>query len=126
MISGLIKVAPGTFHTMLINSEDGSVWSTGVNSDTQRQSFVLVMGRGATAAAAGNYYSIIVKEDNGVWTTGKDSKGQLSFFAGSTVSRSTFSFVQSIPGANVVAAGKAIRVLCVFKHKCDVWKKIKA
>ena len=63
-----------------------------------------VIPSGATAAAAGNSYSIVVKHDGTVWTTGTSSNGEVSFFGGSTIS-SRFSVVTKIPGAKAVSAG---------------------
>ena len=99
-----VRLALGDRHSMILK-QDGSVWSTGIHSDGQNEAFVKVIASGATAAAAGNYYSIVLKKDGSVWTTGKNAKGQLSFFDGSGTTRSSFYFVKTIPGANVVAAG---------------------
>ena len=99
-----VRLALGNRHSMVLK-QDGSVWSTGVDVDGQRESFVKVISGDAVAAAAGNYYSIVVKQDGGVWTTGKNSKGHLSFFDGSATTRSYFYFARSIRSAKVVAAG---------------------
>ena len=104
MHSGILGLAPGTFHTMLV-MHDGSVWSTGVEADDRSANFVQVIPRGATAAAACNYNSIVLKQDHSVWTAGQNSNGQLSFFDGSSTSRGKFFFVNIIPGATAVAAG---------------------
>ena len=104
MLAGVVGLAPGAFHTLLV-TQDGSVWSTGVDSGSQRESLIQVISKGATAAAAGNYYSIVVKKDGSVWTTGKNSRGQFCFFDGSPTSRRTFSVVKVIKGAKAIAAG---------------------
>ena len=85
--------------------QDGSVWSTGVHSDGLGKSFVQVIPRGATAAAAGNYYSIVLNQDGSVMITGKTSKGQLFFLDPMATRRRTFSVVKMIPDAKAVAAG---------------------
>ena len=104
-LAGIVEMAPGTFHTMLLK-QDGSVWSTGVNSNARSESFVRVIPTGAIAAAAGDDYSIVLKQDETVWATGKNAKGQFSFFDGSTsTGRRAFFFVQRIVGAKSIAAG---------------------
>ena len=104
ILAGLVGLAPGTFHTVLVR-QDGSVWSTGVNSDVRSERFVQLIPNGATAAAAGNYYSMVLKEDGRVWVTGKNARGELSIFGGSKTSMRTFSLVKIIVDAKVVAAG---------------------
>ena len=98
--------------------QDGSVWSTGVDSVALSEGVVKVIPAGATAAAAGNGYSIAFMQDGSVWTTGKKS-GRDSFSDGLTMSRRTFSFVQVIPGARVVAAGGYHSM--VLTQENDVW-----
>ena len=39
MRAGVVGFAPGSFHTLLV-MQDGSVWSTGVRSDTDCKGFV--------------------------------------------------------------------------------------
>ena len=85
--------------------QDGSVWSTGVGSDSRRIGFVKVIASGAVAAAAGNYFSIVLEKFGSVLITGKNIKGQLGFFDGSAIRRRAFSVVNLIPGAMAVAAG---------------------
>ena len=103
MLIGITGLALGTFLTMFVN-QDGSVWSTGLNSEARGKRFVQVMSRGATAAATGNYYSMVLKQDGSVWTT-KNSKGQISFFDGLAASRRIFSIVSTMSNAKAVAAG---------------------
>ena len=67
--------------------KDGSVWSTGVDSDYLKSSFVQVIPSGAAAVTTDIYYSLVLKDDGGVTITGK---GQLSFFDGSATSRRMF------------------------------------
>ena len=103
LLEGVVGLAPGTFHTMLVK-QDGSVWSTGINSDGQSKSFVQVITSGATAAAAGISYSMVLKQDGSVWITGKNSLGQL--VAGLQASTGSDFFVQILSGgAKAVAAG---------------------
>ena len=97
-------MAPGSFHTILMK-DDGSVWSTGVKSDDQSQSFVQVIPSGAMAVAAGTGSSMVIKQDGSVWATYKKARGQLFFFCGSVSDRRTFSAVKIITGANAVAIG---------------------
>ena len=79
MLAGVVRLAPGSFHTMLVK-EDGSVWGSGVNSDGEGKGFMQVMESGALVAAVGNYFSIVLKDDCNLWATGTSSKGQLFFF----------------------------------------------
>ena len=117
MCIGIIGLALGTFHTMFI-IKDGSVWSTGLNSKAVNKRFVQVISRGATAAATGNYYSIVLKKDGSVWAT-KNSKGLISFFDGSTITRSTFSVVSTMSNAKAVAAGGYHCMMLL--HEGSVW-----
>ena len=59
------------------------MWSTGVDSATDQnahaEGFVRVISDGAKAAAAGNYYSIVLRQDGTVVATGKRSKDQYQF-----------------------------------------------
>ena len=104
ILAGVVGLAPGTFHTVLVR-QDGSVWSTGVNSDAQNESFIKVISKDAMAAATGNYYSIVLKQDGSVLITGKNLRGHISFFAGSAISRRKFSVVKKILDVKAVAAG---------------------
>ena len=102
---GVVEMAPGTFHTMLLKN-DGSLWSTGIHSNARSESFVRVIPTGVIAAAAGNDYSIVLKHDGTVWATGKNAKGEFPFFEGSTsTGRRAFFFVQRVIGAKSIAAG---------------------
>ena len=104
MLAGVVGLAPGAFHTILWK-QDGSVWSTGVNSDSKNASFVRVIPSEAIAAAAGSGYSMVIKQDGSVWATGKKSRGQVSFFGGSATSRGKFFMMKTMQGAKAVAAG---------------------
>ena len=106
IFAGVVGLAPGTFHTMLVK-QDGSVWSTGVESDVRSDKFVQVIPSGASAVAAGNYCSTVLMRDDTVLVTCKNSKGrfELSFFDGSTTSEDMYPVVKMIPGAKAVAAG---------------------
>ena len=123
MFADVVRLAPGTFHTILVK-QDGSVWSTGIESDSyyvsgKSESFVPVIMSGAVAAGAGNYYSIVLKGDGSVWTTAKNSKGQLSFLDGSKSSLNTFTIATTIPGAEAVAAGEHHTM--VLTNEGHVW-----
>ena len=59
MLPGVVGLALGTFHTILMK-KDGSVWSSGIDVDGQDKSFVKVMPSGGTALAVGNYYGIVL------------------------------------------------------------------
>ena len=104
MLTGVVGLAPGTFHTILVK-QDGSVWSTGVNLDDPSESFVQVMSSGAMAAAAGNDFSVVLKRDGTVYTTRQNSRAEHSIFDGSANDKGTFSVVANIPGAKAIAAG---------------------
>ena len=115
---GGIGLLPGNFHTMLLK-HDGSIWSTGVKSDTESNNFLPVFLSGAKAAATGNYYSIVLMEDDSLWTTGKNPKGRQYIFDGSTISRHTFSYMDLIPGAKDVTAGGYHSM--VMTHDGFIW-----
>ena len=104
MLADIIGLAPGTFHTILVK-HDGSVWSTGMNSNGRGKSFVKVIPSDATTAAVGIYYSVVLTHHGHVWASGKNTKGQLFFFDASATGRRTFSVVATIAGAMTVAAG---------------------
>jgi alpha-tubulin suppressor-like RCC1 family protein len=86
--SGVIAVAAGTFHTLVLKS-DGSVWSWGRNNDGElgdgklpgEVTPVPVSGMGASsgvvAIAAGNYFSLALKKDGSLWGWGANHHGQL-------------------------------------------------
>ena len=101
---GVVGLIPSYFHTMLVR-QDGSVWSTSVYADARGEHFVNVISSGVKAAAAGNYYSMVLKQDDSVWATGVGSKGRLSVFDGSPISRRKFSVLQVIPKAKAISAG---------------------
>ena len=116
MFADVVVLALGLRITVLVK-RDGSVWSTGRKSDPLH--FTRVLSRGATAAAAGSDYSIVISQDGSVSTTSTNSEGQISdwdltasmrTFSGIshwdvTASMRTFSVVQKIPQAKAVAAG---------------------
>ena len=90
MIVGVVVLAPGAFHTILVR-EDGSVWSTGVNIDGQMQlNFVKVLEIGATAAAVSNHNSIVLQQSGTVWVTGKATKERLFFLTKRAVASALF------------------------------------
>ena len=102
-LAGVVGLALGTFHTVFMK-QDGSVWSTSVTPYGQGENFVQVIPSGATAAVAGNGYSVMLKGGS-VWTTGQMTKGEFPFvIEESTISRQAFSMAR-IPGAKAVAAG---------------------
>ena len=68
----VIRIAAGTFHTITVK-QDGSVWSTGVNTDATHNSFVQVIPRSATAAAVGKYFGIALTQHSYVWATGNNN-----------------------------------------------------
>ena len=118
MLAVIVGLAPGTFHTVLV-TQDGSVWSTGVNTDGVSEGFIRVIENNAIAAAAGTGYSIVLKQDGAVWTTRTNIRGQVSFFEGTAISRRTFSLARSIAGAKAVAAGSYHSI--ILTHEGDVW-----
>ena len=91
------------------------MWSTSVNSSCRIENFAQIISEGATAAAAGNGYSIVLKQDGSVWKTTQDSKGRFTF-SGESTDSSHFSM---IPGAIAVAAGGHHSM--VLKHDGSVW-----
>ena len=101
MFADVVVLALGLRITVLVK-RDGSVWSTGRKSDPLH--FTQVLSRGATAAAAGSDYSIVISQDGSVSTTSTNSEGQISDWD-VTASMRTFSVVQKIPQAKAVAAG---------------------
>ena len=87
MVTDVVGIARGSFHSVLLEIDD-SVWSTGVNSDYLKSSFVLVVPSGAAAMDTDKYDNLVLKNDGGVMITRKTAKGHLSFFDGSaTISR---------------------------------------
>ena len=118
MFLGVSALAPGRFHTLLVH-QDGSVWSTGVESDPQSERFVRVIPSGATAAAAGTGYSIVLQQDGSVWAAVKKFTEDFSFFGESTTSTGMFSVVKTISGAMDVAAGSHHSILLTQNGK--IW-----
>ena len=82
MLTGVVQLAPGAFHTMLVK-QDGSVWSTAITSRGLvpsrglKNTFVEVFPSGARTAAAGTDFSIVLNSNDQVWGMGQNSKGQL-------------------------------------------------
>ena len=113
MLTGVVKLAPGTFNTIL-KAQDGSVWSSGGHS----KRFVRVIPGGATAVASGTGYSIVLKQGGYMWAMGENSKGQLGNSA--TTNKDTFFFVRRIPGAQIIAAG-GYHSLLLTVHNGRVW-----
>ena len=94
----------------MLLTQDGSVWSSGLNANGQlgigstatTYGFAQVIPSEAKAVAAGTSHSIVLKQDGSVWATGLNSYGQLGngFIIGSKA------FVQVCSsGAKAVAAG---------------------
>ena len=102
MPTDVVGLAPGTYHSM-VTEQDGSVWSTGIDSGAGKENFVLVIPSGVISAAAGTGYSIVIKVDGTVWATGKKTRTKFSFFDG--LASRVFLMVTTISGAKVVAAG---------------------
>ena len=121
MVAGIVGLALGTFQTMLV-MEDGSVWSSGVDADGRSTNlkFVRIIPNGATAAAIGNYFCIVLTGDSFLWIAGTTMKGHQFFFLdlGQT-DRKAFSIVHSIPGAKTVAAGGFHGM--ALTHEGNVW-----
>ena len=116
MIAGLIGLAPGNFHSIVVK-KDGSVWSTGVKPDPKQ--FVQVIASGAIAAATGNHFTIVLKQDGSVWITSQNSHDQLDFFDALATSEGTYYKVNNIMGAEAVAAGSYHAM--VMSHDGSVW-----
>ena len=115
MLADIVTIAAGTFHSTLMKT-DGSVWSSGVNSD---QIFEMLVSSGAVASGVGSYYNIIIAQNGNVRVTGKATRGQLRFFDASATGRRKFSVVQNIPGAKAIAAGGYHSM--VMTHQGLVW-----
>ena len=75
MLAGLVKVALGNLHSMVLY-KDGSVWSTGATVGGPVGRFAQVFSSGVTAIAAGPGFSMVIKQDGSVWATGQNSNGQ--------------------------------------------------
>ena len=88
----------------MIWKQDGSVWSTSIKADNRVANFVQVIASDATVAAAGKFFSIVLKQDGNVMLMGKSSTTRLSFL-GETQNWRMFSVVKMIFGAKAVAAG---------------------
>ena len=80
----------------------GSIWSTPVNAYSGF-SFTKVFASGATTAAAGTSFSIVLKKDGYVWGVGNNLQGQLG--DGTRNNRRSFLAIKKITGAKAVAAG---------------------
>ena len=107
MLAGVVKLALGTFQTLLVK-KDGSAWSSGVNADghSTSLSFTQIVPKGAIAAAAGNYFNVILAQHGYLLVTGTTTKkGHFFFLDLSQGSRQTFSDVHNIGGARTVTAG---------------------
>ena len=107
----------------MILKQDGTVWSTIIRlydpnpSHESNKDFAKVIISGATAIAAGNYHSIVLKQDDSVWVTGQNSKGQLG--DGTRDDKYKFTFAKVIYGAKAVAAGGYHTL--VLTHEGQVW-----
>ena len=74
-----------THRYSMVLKQDGSVWTTGKNSDgqlgdgstTDKSSFAQVLFGAAQVVAAGRDFSMVLKQDGSVWATGKNNHGQL-------------------------------------------------
>ena len=124
MFTDTIGLALGEVHSLLLN-QDGSVWSSGMDTDGQlglaatkhvTNNFIQAISSGVKAVAAGDYHSIVLMHDHSVWTTGKNSKGQLgdtsrtdrnifSPVKGVDFSFTEFGFKKYHGGAQAIAAG---------------------
>ena len=115
MVTGVVGIARGGFHSVLLRIDD-SVWSTGVNSDYLKSSFVLVVPGGAIAMDTDKYKNLVLKDDGDVMITRKTAKGHLSLFNGSATSSRCFETC-----AIVVAAG-GYHSMVLTEEGC-VWTK---
>ena len=120
-----VQLAPGESHSMVL-VQDGSVWSTGLNSDHQLgielpehhvENFERAFSSGVKCVAAGHSHSIALKKDNTVWATGRNTYGQLG--DGTTTDKDHFGFVQVFHDATAVAAGGWHSMLLTAAG--DVW-----
>ena len=120
---GIVALALGDMHSILLK-QDGSVWSSGYNTDGQlgidskfgSDRFVLAIPSGAKAMTAGDLHSIVLKQDGSVWATGGNDNGRLG--DGSTTSRSTFAEV--IPSESIAVAADAEHTMAL-KSDGNVW-----
>ena len=80
------------------------MWSTPITLyGGQSVYFAQVIPTGATAVAAGNGYSMVLRQDGSVWGMGRNAYGQLG--DGTKDRKGMFSFVQVITDAKDVVAG---------------------
>ena len=101
-----VGIAAGDIHSLILK-QDGSVWSSGLNSNGQLGNPSIsyssdryqetTISSGATALDAGLAHSIVLTQDGGVWMAGAD----LSV----AVKTDEFVFMREINGAKAVAAG---------------------
>ena len=96
MPADIVGIASGTFHSVLLR-KDGSVWSTGFESNDRGEGFVQVFPGAAMGMAAGNGFSMVLTRGGTVWTSVKKSETQFSFIP--------FVLVKDITGATAVSAG---------------------
>ena len=125
------QLAPGHYHSLIVNLEDGSLWgagrnkdgSLGVEAEESTSSFVLIFSSGVKSASAGNRHSMVLKHDGSVWAAGHHNDGRLA--DGSTEKRDPSRFLQMtsrdgpMDGCKAVCAGVAFSM--VLKEDGSVW-----
>ena len=120
MLSGFFRLALGDRHSMILK-QDGSVWSTAITVDglaAQHEGsniFAQVIPRDAIAVAAGNSYSMVLKGGGEIWVSRENAQGRVDDLQGGiAITESMFNFVQTIAGAEAIAAGSLALTVTEF------------
>jgi alpha-tubulin suppressor-like RCC1 family protein len=126
-IDSVLAISAGSYHVLALQS-NGDVWAWGRNIEGQlgQGNFtnqptpvsVTTNGSGATALAAGDGHSLIIRQNGTVWATGLNGVGQLGL--GNTTSRSSFT---QIPGLNAtaIACGENHSLAVLQSGSCLGW-----
>ena len=122
--SGILAVAAGTYHSVMIK-DDGSLWTTGWNNSGQlgdgttddRNTWIKVVDANVTKIFATMHLSMFLKSDGTLWGMGENGGGQLG--DGNTTDR--LSPVQSNL-SGVVDVGLISSATYALKSDGSLWK----
>jgi len=118
------QIAAGSEHSLLLLN-DGSVWATGDNYNSQlgdgttadKNSWTQIKEAeyGVTQVAAGSTHSLLLKADGSVWATGNNDYGQLG--DGTTVNTNSWTQVMASEATQVAGCNHSL----LLKTDGSVW-----
>ena len=112
LLTGVVAIATGSSQTMVVK-QDGSVWSTGIETDSKNAGFVQVIPSGAAAAGVGTSYSIVLMKNGDIMMNTNPTSVEF------------YEYQQKISGIKTVSAGSGHSIILTDEGRVYIsgWNK---